>query len=180
MKAVVIKGSARNLGNTEKLCIGTSDGLRSKGVDVTVFRTIGLNISHCTHCGGCVSTGVCVINDDMKQIYDAVYDSDIVIFCTPVHFLGVSSVLKQVFDRFQCFWEKPPKNKKRVAALVATAGSDSEDFTVIRAVCKAVSSILCAEWKGELIQTGYDAGDKCPKEDILKAYGFGRSLAENL
>ena len=179
MKALVIKGSARNPGNTEKLCVGTSDGLKSKDVTVTMIRPIELRISHCTHCGGCASTGECVINDDMKQIYDAVTESDIIIFCTPVHFLGVSSILKQVFDRFQCFWEKPPKNKKRVVALVASAGSDSEDFTVIRDVCKAVSSVICAEWKGELIQVGYD-DERSPKEEILKAYGFGRSLAENL
>ena len=181
MKALVIKGSARNPGNTEKLCIGTADGLRSKDVEVTIIRPIGLKISHCTHCGECDSTGVCVIDDDMKQIYEALDESDIIIFCTPVHFLGVSSALKQVFDRFQCYWENPPKKRRRVAALVASAGSKSEDFTVIRSVCKAVSSVLCAEWRGELIESGYDDMDnKSSKEELLKAYGFGRSLAENL
>jgi len=180
MKALVIKGSARSPGNTEKLCIGVSDGLRSKDVEVTLIRPIGLNISHCTHCGGCVSTGVCVIDDDMRQIYDAVEKSDIIIFCTPVHFLGVSSVLKQVFDRFQCYWENPPMKRRRVAALVASAGSTSEDFAVIRSVCKAVSSVLTAEWRGDLIESGYDMENISLKEELLKAYGFGRSLAENL
>ena len=178
MKALVIKGSARNPGNTEKLCMGISDGLKSKDVEVSIIRPIGLNIEHCTHCGGCDSTGVCVIEDDMKQIYNAVEASDIIIFCTPVHFLDVSSVLKQVFDRFQCYWENPPVKKRRVAALVASAGSVSEDFAVIRSVCKAVSSVITAEWKGELIEGGYDMDNKSSKEELLKAYGFGRSLAE--
>ena len=180
MKAVVIKGSARNLGNTEKLCVGVFDGLRSRDVAVTVFRPIEMRIAHCTHCGGCVGTGVCVIDDDMRKIYEAVIECDIIVFCTPVHFLGVSSVLKQVFDRFQCFWEKQPDNKRRIAALVASAGSNEVNLSIVKSICVSVANTVCADWKGDLIQIGCDAGNSNSKEELLKAYGFGRSLTMDL
>lgn len=177
-RAVFIMGSARTGGNTDRLCTSAAEAMEDDGFDVSVFRPFGMHISHCTNCGGCDDTGVCVIDDDMYGIYAAIERSDVIVLCTPVHFSGVSSMLKQVIDRLQCMWTKPRKGERKVLGLIADGGSDPSNFKNITSVCKAVANTLNAEWGGELTFSGMDKVNGITEEQRLKAYGFGRSLCD--
>ena len=42
---------------------------------------------------------ICVIDDDMKQIYDAVMEADVIVFASPVYWWGPTGQLKIAVDR---------------------------------------------------------------------------------
>lgn len=176
MKAVIIAGSARHGGNTDILCKAAGGALSEQGFSVSFLYPSDMRISHCTNCGGCDDTGVCVIGDDMHRVYDAVSETDIIILGTPVHFSGMSSILKQVVDRFQCLWVKPPENGRKIAGLISDGGSEKPCFRNIISVSKALAVSIGAEWGGEVTIPSTDRGLR--DDDVRKAHELGLWLAD--
>jgi len=176
MDALILIGSARKSGSTSKLCSKASDSLRAAGVNVKVMYPYDMDIGHCTNCNTCEDLGRCVIDDDMTEIYDAVNNSSILILGTPVHFSGISSILKQVIDRFQCAWHVPLKTK-RIVGVIANGGTADPYFNNIISEMRSLSNILNGKWGGSMTVRETDLGGL--NGIILKdAYNFGTALYE--
>ena len=121
---VVLSGSPRKNGNTEKLTAAFIVGAESAGKNVTLFRVSDMKIGGCIGCRVCFSNkSACVLNDDMTQIVDALRKADVLVFTSPVYFFSVSAQLKAAIDRtFVLLKDKPPIKK---AALLLTCGDES-------------------------------------------------------
>jgi multimeric flavodoxin WrbA len=99
MKVVGISGSPRKGGNTEALLGRALDPFRESGWIVKEHLLSSCTIAPCVACESCHATGVCAIDDDMRQIYEDFNDCDALIIGTPVYYRNVSAQLKAVFDR---------------------------------------------------------------------------------
>jgi multimeric flavodoxin WrbA len=177
MDVLFIKGSARDDSVTSKLA-GIAAGAMPDA-NVTVMRPYEMNIRHCTGCGSCTGSGVCVMDDDMHLIYRAVENSDIVIVSTPVYFSGPSSIIKQVIDRFHCVWVAGRTGtKKRTAALIAAGGRGSPIFSNTVSIAKAFAATIGAEWAGELTVCGTDSMGDIPEDTVREAYSFGPRIVQ--
>lgn len=97
-------GSPRVNGNSEILLNEALRPIREEGHEVTVFRPAVMNISPCLNCGGCDETGVCVVEDEMEKVYDAIREGERFIIASPVFFFGLTAQLKALIDRCQSFW----------------------------------------------------------------------------
>lgn len=104
MKVTAFLGSPRKDGNTELLLNAAVEGIREQGHNVTVFNLNLLNFRPCQNCGGCDDTGVCVLRDDMDDIYNAIREADRIILASPIFFFGLSAQTKAMIDRCQSFW----------------------------------------------------------------------------
>ena len=104
MKIIAFLGSPRKDGNTELLLKETIRGIEDSGFKVQVFNLNLMSISPCQNCGGCEDTGICVFEDDMFQIHNAIREADRIILASPIFFFGVSAQAKIMIDRCQCFW----------------------------------------------------------------------------
>lgn len=179
MKATFIVGSAREGGNTEEQCLAAADALKEKGFDVDIIYPSSLDICHCDGCNECMNSGSCIIDDDMKMIYDAFDDSDLFILATPVYFSGPSSIIKQVIDRFQCRWRSvdDPMSPKYVA-LICNGGSRNPRFENVISIARAFAFGTRCKWAGECMVDSTDLTDvsKAAKE----AYKFGLILADDI
>ena len=80
------------------------------------FKLNFMNIKPCQDCGGCTKTGICVVNDGMKDIYDAIRDADRFIVASPIFFYTVSAQTKTMIDRCQAFWCEKYLLKKEIPA----------------------------------------------------------------
>ena len=135
MKIIAFCGSPREGGNTEILLDRALGPLREAGQNITVYRLNTLNIRPCQDCGGCVETGLCVLNDDMTGIIDAIRTAERIILASPIFFHGLSAQAKAMVDRCQCFWcEKyllkkpiPPGPRGRRGLLLLVGGMKKED-----------------------------------------------------
>lgn len=104
MKVIAFNGSPRVEGNTELLLKATIDPIIEKGHEVRVFKLNLMRIKPCQDCGGCEKTGLCIIKDDMEEIYEAIREADRVILASPIFFYGLSAQAKIMIDRCQAFW----------------------------------------------------------------------------
>jgi len=104
---VIFNGSPKPGGNTDFLIDRFTACLERR--DVVKFVLREMNISPCRGCERCSSNGLCVIKDDMQDVYEKIEAHKYFLFFSPVFFGGVTSILKSAIDRCQPFWAK--KNK---------------------------------------------------------------------
>jgi len=101
LKALVLYGSKKGDTTLDAVSNFTSYVLRSIGYEVDVIFLHDLKIADCTGCFYCwvKSPGVCVIDDDGRDIAMKLIKNDLVVYLTPIIFGGYSSELKKVLDR---------------------------------------------------------------------------------
>jgi len=189
MKVVVFFGSPRIEGNTEILLREALKPIQVAGHEVTEFKLNFLNIKPCQDCGGCTKTGVCVINDDMKGIYDAIRTGDRFIVASPVFFYSVSAQTKAMIDRCQAFWcekyllkkEIPAGPRGRKGLLLVAAGLNKDAAAVCaETVTKIFFRSISVPEHRMVAALGADAkGDVLTHPTALKdAYEAGKLLVE--
>ena len=101
VNAVILNGSGNNDTVLEKVQQTIIDKLTDKNWEVKPLLLHKVDINPCAGCFGCwVRTpGICIINDEGRDIAGTIIQSDLVIYLTPVTFGGYSSHLKKVLDR---------------------------------------------------------------------------------
>jgi multimeric flavodoxin WrbA len=116
MKVIAFLGSPREGGNSDMLLREAVRAVEETGSDVRLFPLNKMNIMPCQNCGGCDETGICIYDDDMTQIYEAIRTADRVILASPVFFFGLSAQAKAMVDRCQAFWCEKYLLKKPIPA----------------------------------------------------------------
>lgn len=94
MKIVAFIGSARANGNTEYLTDVLLEGLEYRKVylkDLTVKPIVDMRHTE---------EGFSIVDDDHDSILEAILDSDILIFSTPIYWYSTSGLMKNLIDRF--------------------------------------------------------------------------------
>ena len=123
---LILSGSPRKGGNTDKLVSAFQEGALSAGKNVTLFRTADLNIGGCLACKHCFSNNtVCIQKDDMEAILEVLRKADVVVFASPVYYFTVSAQLKLAIDRSYAV----PSDKTTVkqGVLLLTCGDDTDE-----------------------------------------------------
>jgi len=94
--AVVIHGSPRRGGNTDTLLGQLVRGIQSTAPDVSVkeIHTSQMKIGPCRECRACDTTGCCIVDDDMQQLYPVLPEADILILSSPIFFYSLSGWAK--------------------------------------------------------------------------------------
>ncbi|MDR0937517.1 MAG: flavodoxin family protein [Oscillospiraceae bacterium] len=123
---VILSGSPRKNGSTERLVREFIKGASDAGKRVAEYRVADMKIAPCLGCGSCHQSGVCVHKDDMPQILDALRSADALLFASPVYYWNITAQLKTAIDRFYSSLRINPLTVKR-AALLLTCGNAAPD-----------------------------------------------------
>lgn len=123
MKIVGILGSPRKGGNTETLLDKALGTAQEKGVVTDKIALRDKSIAPCDGCQACAETGRCVIEDDAQEIFQAFFDSDGIIWATPVYFWSMTSQTKILIDRTYALTFPKLQLASKVAGLILVAGS---------------------------------------------------------
>lgn len=100
MKVVCVLGSPRPRGNSSFLARRICERVRSYGAKVKVFSLNKLSYRGCQGCMACKGElERCSLDDDLRQVLEAVRLSDCLITASPVYYGDVSSQLKAFIDR---------------------------------------------------------------------------------
>jgi multimeric flavodoxin WrbA len=189
MKTIAFLGSPRKDGNSELLLREAIRGVEESGPPVQIFELNLMNVMPCQNCGGCESTGECVYDDDMTQIYDSIRTADRIILASPIFFFALSAQTKGMIDRCQCFWcekyllKKPlpegPHGRKGLLLLVGgmkkeigiqcAEASAKAFFRTVSVPAHKTLSYLEIDAKGAILkhpaalQEAYEAGKELTK-----------------
>ena len=174
---VVLSGSPRKNGNTDKLAAAFKEGAESAGKTVTLFRVADMNISGCLGCEYCfVNEGECVHKDDMQQILAALRTADVLVWASPVYYFSVSAQLKTAIDRtYALLKEKPPIE---YAALLMTCADVSSE-TANGAIAMYKNNNAYQNWEdlGIQIVTGvHNPNDIDGSHELQRARKFGQTI----
>ena len=100
MKIVAVLGSPRPKGNSVLMAEAFLNTARERGADIEVYLLNQMNIKGCQGCGQCkTESEMCVVEDDLKPVYESIRGADILVVASPVYFGDLSAQLK-------CFWDR--------------------------------------------------------------------------
>lgn len=102
MKAIIFDGSKEGDDTLSVALEITENELKEYGYGITSLILRKIEIAPCLGCFGCwVQTpGVCVIDDPIRDISKTAFQSDLLVFITPIIFGGYSTEIKKVLDRW--------------------------------------------------------------------------------
>jgi multimeric flavodoxin WrbA len=189
MKVVGIAGSPRRGGNTDTLLAEVLRGATDKGAETKTVILMDLNIRPCHHCDYCQKAGACHIHDDIHMINREMAEADVIVLASPVHFMGVTSILKTMIDRGQAMWARkyvlkiPPLEpvKERKGLFISVGGRKSPKlFEPSETIVKAYFAVLNIKYAGGLLFAEIDEKGAINKRaDLLQqAYESGQKLVE--
>lgn len=98
-KAVAILGSPRKRGNAAKMLDAAVKSAKKAGYEVDFFDLYHIKMDMCRGCMGCKQSGVCVIEDDIAVVRQALLSCDLLIIASPTYFANVTAPVKNMFDR---------------------------------------------------------------------------------
>jgi multimeric flavodoxin WrbA len=187
-KVVIVFGSPRKNSNTHILVQEAQKGLTDSGVASEIFFLNRMKIKGCQACYHCKKNDstICIINDDMSKIHQAMETGDGLIVATPIYFAGVTAQTKTWLDRMFPYIDinlgaKLPKGKK-VAFIFTQNQPNATLFSAAIKTFQAVMNILGYETKGSLLACNLNKGYKPmvteDKNLMQKAYDLGKYLLD--
>ncbi|PIH04038.1 flavodoxin family protein [Clostridium combesii] len=102
MKYCILMGSPRKNGNTFKLLKPFIEELELQQVQYDLIWLYDKHIEPCTACRNCQKDWTifgCLYSDDVQEIFDKVYDSDIIILATSIYSWYCTPPMKSLLDR---------------------------------------------------------------------------------
>lgn len=99
MRILLINGNLRSDGFIAGALNLIHDHLTAKGVQVSSLRLADADIQDCRGCFNCLKTGVCVLNDHMKEITANMLDADGFVIGSPVRNGSTTACYKRFYER---------------------------------------------------------------------------------
>ena len=123
---LVLGGSPRRRGNTDRLADEFIRGAQKAGHRVEKIALRDCEVHGCLGCGACRRNGgTCVQKDDMQGIYEKWLAADAVVLASPVYFYTWTSQMKAALDRTFAIEQKV---KDTAFYLISAGAAPSEDY----------------------------------------------------
>jgi multimeric flavodoxin WrbA len=187
MNVLIVLGSPRKNGNSETVAQTITETLSQKlPVDIEYLRLTKYDIAPCIGCGGCEKTGICVVKDDMIDLYRRTDEADIILLASPIYFYGPSAQIKAYIDRFQARWsrkyllkERVRQNEKRGGYLISTgATSGKKLFDASILIAKSFFDAIDVPYCDSFVVRGVDekGAIKNKVEELKAAQHFAQEI----
>jgi multimeric flavodoxin WrbA len=188
---MIIAGSPRKGGNTMTLAKWVADGARAAGAEVELIDAARLSYKApgCTACMSCQNSELflCAIKDEAADIIARMPKCSVVVFASPVYFMGFSAQIKHIIDRMYSLIKIDHENhtvrhalKNTEIALVASAGGDEgSGLNLIKANIDAITGFLGKKARKLCIPFApFQSGEMDLNNELReKAEAFGAELA---
>ncbi len=120
-KVLVISGTPRNGGNSERLCEEFAKGAKEAGNEVELISLRGKEIGFCNACDYCMNHDrVCCVKDDVGEILEKMVAADVLVMASPVYYFAVDAQIKALIDRTYCIWDQPGLMNKEFYYLMTS------------------------------------------------------------
>jgi multimeric flavodoxin WrbA len=192
-RIMILNGSPNEAGNTMTLVRWVADAAREAGATVEIVDAANLDcmVPGCIACMGCRESEEfrCVHDDEASDVIARIPSADVVVFATPVYFMGISAQLKRVIDRMYSLFKYDEERGRRYApglretelALIATAGGDEDDgLDLVNENVKIIARFTGLSLRSLLVpDADSEHGVRAENDELRERAGdFGRDLAK--
>lgn len=176
MKVLIISSSPRKDGNSDVLCNQFAKGAAAAGHEVEKVNLREKTLSPCRACYGCMKNHVCVIQDDMAEIFPKLVGADVIVLASPVYFYSLCSQMKILIDR--CLVDHKSISGKQFYFIITAADPQHEAGNETLAAFRGFLRCLPdAKEAGVIYGTGtWDKGDVYQHPSYAQAYEVGRQV----
>lgn len=109
---LVINGSCRNGGNTDRLLNSMETGATECDIRLVKHVLRDKSIHNCIGCYHCYRHDRCFRTDDMQGIHEDLERSSMMILASPMYWWGVTGLMKTFIDRLYVYY--PRRNTPRI------------------------------------------------------------------
>ncbi|MFH1230065.1 MAG: flavodoxin family protein [Planctomycetota bacterium] len=165
MYVLALYGSPRQQGNTDILLDEFIKGVLSANQIVQIKKVFirDLKISPCLEYNDCLSTGECIIKDEMTVLYDKLLKADLIVLSAPIFFYNVPAQVKIIIDRCQALWARKyilknmPKSNNRKGFFISVGGTKGENlFTGASLTVKYFFKAINVDYAGNIFYKSID------------------------
>lgn len=176
---LVLAGSARKHGNTDRLADEFIRGAREAGHQAEKIYLKDYKINGCLGCGACQRNGgTCMQKDDMTEIYGKWLAADAVALASPVYFYTWNSQMKAALDRTFAIEQKV---KDTTFYLLSAGSAPGEDYMCL--MLESFRKYVACFRAGGNTEGGYvfglntnAPGDVDASDAAAKVYELGKAL----
>ncbi len=176
---LVLTGSPRKGGNTDKLATAFIAGAQQAGHTTVTYSTADKKIKGCIDCKNCFKKGTaCSMLDDFNELAPLLEQADMVVFATPMYWFSFPAQLKAAIDKFYAYLISQKTWKIKECALLVSGGVDDETkFEGIVKSYKIIAEFLNWQDRGIVIVLGlHDKDDVLKTDGLKKAEVLGKSI----
>jgi len=175
---LVLKSSPRENGNSNTLAERLEIGAKESGAVVESLMLHHMDIRPCDACDVCLETGVCIIQDDMQQVYPLIEKANVIVIAGPVYWFTISAQAKLCIDRWYALPDGTFRDKQ--IGIVLTYG-DTDLYTSggINAIhaFESMFRYVGAEITGMVYGSAWEIGDAEKQPELMeRAYQLGQKF----
>lgn len=191
MKVLVLSSSPRRDGNSWAMAQALARGAEEAGHTLDFVHLADFVEGPLRDCRPCrLSDGSCGIPDDYERLLlEHVLPADAIVYATPLHWYGMTGLLKSFFDRLFCYTSAGSPHAERVnaelvgkrAAVVIACEESYRGATMgLEAQFQELTRYLHQELVGVVVGIGNSRGEveRDPARPLVAAADLGRRLAE--
>ncbi|UCE09453.1 MAG: flavodoxin family protein [Candidatus Thorarchaeota archaeon] len=171
-----IVGSPRRNGNTDTLVDEVLAGAKESGASTQKVRLIERVISPCGACDVCRKKGKCVQQDDMSDLLDEMWRSDVWVLGTPVYWWGPTAQFKAFLDRWYGVINQSHFKNKRIVLVVPLEDNSASVYGPILDMFRGIIDYLDMNHVATVLATGLLEKAAATKHDeiLVSARKAGR------
>lgn len=178
---LVISGSYRKGGNSDRLCDQFILGATEAGHTAEKLYLSDMTINNCRGCFSCFSNqGQCIHYDDMDKVFEKAQKADIIVLATPIYYHSMSGQMKTLIDRTFARGRTAFGNKEFYIVISATDSGEDVAEVVLQEFRGFFRFTPGAVEKGVVYGTGARMiGDIEGMPAMEEAYQMGKSISSN-
>ncbi|MFW9950185.1 MAG: flavodoxin family protein [Candidatus Thorarchaeota archaeon] len=181
IRITALNGSPKKNGNTVTLMKWVLEGCQEAGAEVELIHIKDYSIQYCQGCHTCLRTGKCVIDDDMRSIYERLNNSEGIVVGSPVYSGEPTALLKTFLDRLTLF-----KLYSNIYNTQKTIGVTTSGIAPTKRLAKRLSNFFGRRIgvigvKTASLKKGYlPLLESYPKKTPKKARALGKKLVKSI
>lgn len=178
---LVLTGSPRRNGNSDRMADAFIKGALSIGHDVSRFDAARKKIGNCIACKACWKKDKpCFFQDDFDELAPLLEAADVIVFSTPIYWFTFPAQIKAAIDKMNAYLGKSCTHSLKIKeSLLLVCGADEgmEIFEGIIVTYKQISKYMNWDDKGVLaVPEVREKGDISATDALVKAEEYGKSI----
>lgn len=149
---LVLTGSPRKNGNSDRMAEAFIEGARSAGHQVVKFEAGHKKIGGCTACDHCFTKETaCVFSDGFTELEPLLEAADVIVFATPLYWSSMPAQLKAAMDKLYAYVSEAcsrPLKIRESAFLVCGECEGMQIFDGIIETYRGIADYMKWEEKG--------------------------------